>query len=148
MSNPNVRYRIERDEDPIETGDLFTAAGLPDVEPEERAKMEKEYLDKLEADGGPWGCIIERKCGGCGVWEMVESCWGFDSLEGCESDAQAFADAVEPAGPSAALRAACEALDMAYANGKANGGSMDWEDVDVAWERAKEALTASDEAGV
>ena len=38
-----------------------------------------------------------------------------------------------------ALRA-CELLVEAYKTGEANGGSVDWSDVDLAWEVAREAL--------
>ena len=38
-----------------------------------------------------------------------------------------------------ALRA-CELLVEAYKTGEANGGSVDWSDVDLAWEVASEAL--------
>lgn len=116
MSNPNVRYRIEPDQTPIDTGDMFTAAGLPDTCPVERAKMEQEYINGVLDAGGPWGCIIEQKCGACGAWEQVESCWGFDSLEGCERDAQGLVDTVEPAvlaDPAAGLLAALQNCESA-----------------------------------
>ena len=38
-----------------------------------------------------------------------------------------------------ALRA-CELLVEAYKTGEANGGSVDWSEVDLAWEVAREAL--------
>ena len=34
----------------------------------------------------------------------------------------------------------CLSLLIAYRNGKLNGGSMDWSDVDAAYELAKQAL--------
>ena len=38
------------------------------------------------------------------------------------------------------LQTACENLIVAYQRGEANGSEMKWEDVDDAWEAAKEAL--------
>ena len=38
------------------------------------------------------------------------------------------------------LQHACEKLIIAYQRGEANGADMEWEDVDDAWEAAKEAL--------
>jgi hypothetical protein len=38
------------------------------------------------------------------------------------------------------MRRACELLKAAYARGKGDGGSIDWDDVDMAHEAARKAL--------
>lgn len=83
-----MRYRIEVDQEPYDTGDLFTEVGLPDKTPAQRRDMEHAFLDDLANEGGPWGFIVERKCPACGTWETVDSCWGFDVRAYCEEEAK------------------------------------------------------------
>lgn len=46
-----------------------------------------------------------------------------------------------------ALAWACELLKRAYDNGEANGGSVDWEDLDLADAKAREALKLAKREG-
>lgn len=46
-----------------------------------------------------------------------------------------------------AALAACSMLVQAYKNGEDDGGSMEWSDVDQAWEQAKRALLFEKQAG-
>ena len=78
------RVRIVNDPEPYDLGDLFTRAGtsgMPEFDAmtdDELAAKEREYLDALAENGGPWAFIVERKCPACGSWKQVDSCWGFD----------------------------------------------------------------------
>ncbi len=53
---------------------------------------------------------------------------------------QAISNRLQAATAVQDLQTACEKLIVAYQRGEANGSEMKWEDVDDAWEAAKEAL--------
>ena len=90
-----MRYTIKQDSSPLDTGDLFSAECMPASTPDERATAAREYEAGVYDLGGPWGFITERHCLECGSWAEVDSCWGFDDRDYCESEAKASIDAMQ-----------------------------------------------------
>ena len=79
----NWRLRIEPDEwrdlDDLfgDTYDIDIHAGTVPGGARTIKAQYKAAIARIERDG-VWGWILERKCGACGNWEHVDSCWGYD----------------------------------------------------------------------
>ena len=78
-----IRLQIVQDDSPYDVGDMFSEWDMPDATPEERETAKQGFLEGLYRDGGPWGFIVEEKCGDCGSWLIVDSCFGFDKIDRC-----------------------------------------------------------------
>jgi hypothetical protein len=57
-------------------GDVFNPKVNPEMDPTQLAAEERAF-EELVAREGVYGYALERRCGECGAWQHVDSCWGF-----------------------------------------------------------------------
>jgi hypothetical protein len=115
-------------------------ASLRDEDIEWARKMIEAELDEynLYLGGGYVGYVIENPNG-----EIVDSLWGFDDVDYAIESAKAEVPELPPnpkLQDKGAAAGACIALIRAYDNGKRDNGEMEWDDVGIAYELAKQAL--------
>lgn len=73
--DPNLRFRWVDDDEPYDYGDL----------PPDQMGTAVKAVEKY----GNMGCILERRCGGCGEWHQVDSLWGIVGDDSYREDVEA-----------------------------------------------------------
>lgn len=66
-------------------GDCFNPKAFPGTEAAVLQAEEKHFESKVQRNG-VYGYALEKKCGECGTFKHVDSCWGFVGMYDPNSD--------------------------------------------------------------